>query len=161
MNRSLFLRCITFGLAFVHTFPARRHLGAFFAHPSLDEAWKGFGALLAIGLYLLPVRVQARGLAALWRERRVALGIGGFVLAVAHVVPAYDHLPKFVASPNWGDAWRGFGATFAALWFVLPLPAQARALTWLARRAAVIPRITPDRMDRALRGHPIVRTPSG
>ncbi len=50
MRRPAILRVITLALAFVHTFPARRHLALFIEHPSLAEGWKGFGAALAIGL---------------------------------------------------------------------------------------------------------------
>ena len=134
-KRSLVLRAITLGLACLHTFPAQRHLGAFFAHPSPDEAWKGFGALLAIALYLLPVDVQRRGLGWLWQRRRTALSICGYLLVLVHLAPAGDHVPKFFASPNWGDAWRGFGSVLAAAWCAAPVPLQARALAWLVRKA--------------------------
>ena len=44
MWRSVLLRAVTFALAFVHTFPARKHLLAFAASPSWSEGFKGFGA---------------------------------------------------------------------------------------------------------------------
>src|SRR5579859_4304252 len=71
MRRSMLLRAATLVLACVHTFPATKHIAAFWRFPSLSEGWEGFGALFAIGLYLLPLRVQARGLRALWRRRAV------------------------------------------------------------------------------------------
>ena len=54
------IRCVFLLLAFVHAFPAIKHLAAFFTLPSTAEAWKGFGAVLAISLYLLPSTLQAR-----------------------------------------------------------------------------------------------------
>ena len=119
-------------LAFVHSYPARKHLAAFVAAPSLGEAWKGIGAAIAVVLYLLPPRLHARALGALWARRRIALVAGGWLFAIAHAVPAADHLPKLASALTWGDAWRGLGALFACAWFTLPLPAQARVL-----RAAV------------------------
>jgi hypothetical protein len=135
MQRAALLRSLTLALACVHAFPARRHLAAFFAMPSLSEGWKGFGAAIAVILYLLPVATQTRGLTALWRRKAYVLRIAGVVLAMAHAVPAADHLPRFLASWAFGDAWRGLGATCAMLWFVAPLTAQARVLAWLGRAA--------------------------
>ena len=60
MSSTALVRLVTWTLAFIHTFPARKHLAAFLVAPSLDEGWKGLGALAAIALYLLPVRVQTR-----------------------------------------------------------------------------------------------------
>jgi hypothetical protein len=139
MPRTAILRLITLALAFVHTFPARKHLLALFEKPSLAEAWEGFGALFAIALYLLPVRVQARALTALWREHRGLLRIGGVLLAVAHAVPAVDHLPRFVESLTWADAWRGLGSTVAVAWFLAPLTQQRRVIAALARLARLHP----------------------
>jgi len=133
MRRSVLLRAVTLTLAFVHTFPARKHLALFVAAPSWTEGWKGIGALVAIALYLLPVSLQARGLALLWRRRASMLRVAGVVLAVAHAVPASDHLPRFLATGSPGDAWRGIGAAFAVVWFVAPLRVQARLLAALAR----------------------------
>ena len=135
MRRATLLRATTMALAFLHTFPARKHLGLFVAAPSLSEGWKGFGALIAIGLYLLPVSVQARGLHALWRRWPIVLRGLGALLAVAHFVPALDHLPRLMASPSWGDAWRGVGSGMAVLWFATPLAAQGRLIAALARFA--------------------------
>jgi hypothetical protein len=137
MQRSALIRGLTLVMAFVHTFPARRHIAALFVTPSLEEGWKGFGALIAIAIYLLPVSVQARGICALWRRYRWALGAGCLVLALAHAVPAADHLPRFVANPSWADAWRGCLSALAALWFLTPMPAQARALNALVRAARI------------------------
>jgi hypothetical protein len=130
---------MTLALAFVHTFPARKHLLAFFERPSLEEAWEGFGALLAIALYLLPVRVQARALTSLWREHRGLLRAGGVLLAVVHAVPALDHLPRFAHSLTWADAWRGFGSAAAVAWFLAPLPLQRRVIVAFARLACLQP----------------------
>jgi hypothetical protein len=133
MRRTTVLRLVTFGLAFVHTFPARKHLVAFFEKPSITEAWEGFGALLAIALYLLPVRVQAGALASLWRDHRGVLRVCGVLLAVVHAVPAADHLPQFFASATWADAWRGLGSAVAVVWFLAPLTLQRRVIVAAAR----------------------------
>jgi hypothetical protein len=119
------LRATLFAFAFAHSFPARKHLAAFVATPSLEEAWKGIGATVAIVLYLAPPRVHARALGALWARRRGALAAGGWVLAVAHAVPAADHLPRLAGGVTWADAWRGLGALVACAWFTLPLHWQA------------------------------------
>ena len=121
------LTLLSTGLAFIHLFPARKHLALFFEAPSLGEAWKGFGAVLAIAFLALPRALQGRLLARIWRQRRLASALG-LVLAVVHLVPAVDHVPAFLASWTWGDAWRGLGACAAALWFVSPLRAQARLM---------------------------------
>ena len=120
------LKIALVALAALHVLPAKKHLALFFAHPGIDEAWKGFGAALAVLFYLAPYRWVARAFGWLWRERRAALRAGGFVLAAVHLVPACDHIPAFVRSPSWGDAWRGVGASAAALWFMAPLPVQVR-----------------------------------
>jgi hypothetical protein len=131
MTRTDLLRVVTLPLAFVHSFPASKHLALFFAQPSLDEAWKGFGACVAVGLYLLPPLVQARALGALFRRHSLVLSLVALALAAAHGVPALDHLPRFAASPSWGDGWRGFGAAAAFAWFLVPLAEQARVLALL------------------------------
>ncbi len=138
MRPAVLLRLMTLALAFVHTFPARKHLLAFFERPSLTEAWEGFGALLAVALYLLPVGVQARALNVLWREHhRLLLRACGLLLAIAHAVPAADHLPRFIEAANWSDAWRGFGSATAIVWFLAPLSLQKRVITALARLGRV------------------------
>jgi hypothetical protein len=133
MRCTALLRLATWTLALVHTFPARKHLAAFFEAPSMHEAWKGFGALVAIGIYLLPVSLQARGLKALWRKRRNVLRASAVLLVVVHAVPAFDHLPRFLAAGHWEDAWRGIGASLAIGWFLAPLSLQARAIAALVR----------------------------
>jgi len=133
MRPALLLRLSTFALAYVHTFPARKHLIAFYERPSWMEAWEGFGALFAVALYLLPVSVQARALTTLWQERRPVLRACGLLLALVHAVPAADHLPRFIAAAGWADGWRGLGSTFAVAWFLAPLPLQATVIASFAR----------------------------
>jgi hypothetical protein len=135
--RTSALTLISFGLAFVHLFPARKHLGLFVEAPSLGEAWKGFGAVAAIIFLALPRGLQATLVTKIWRQRRLASALG-FVLAVAHVVPALDHLPAFLASLTWADAWRGLGASMAVLWFASPVRAQARLMALVARPRPVL-----------------------
>ena len=131
------LRLATWTLAFVHTFPARAHTAAFLEKPSLGDAWKGFGGILAVGIYLLPVGIQARALTALWRKRRSLLRAGALLLALVHAVPAFDHLPRWLASGSWADAWRGVGASLAVAWFLAPLAVQTRAIRGLAHATRV------------------------
>jgi hypothetical protein len=142
MRRSALLRTLTLALAFVHTFPARSHLAAFFLAASWTDGWKGFGALGAIALYLLPPATQARGLQFVWRRRASTLRVAGFVLAAAHAFPAVDHLPRFFATASLGDAWRGVGAGTAVAWFLLPLRVQATLLAALVRWAR-LPSVKP------------------
>jgi hypothetical protein len=132
MRRSVLLRGFTLALAYAHAFPASNHLVAFVREPSISEAWKGFGALVAIGLYLLPPRTQVRLLRSLWRRRRL-LGAVTWVLAAVHAVPLVEHLPRFLASGAWGDGWRGIGASIAVAWFLSPVPQQAALLAAAAR----------------------------
>ena len=63
----------------------------------------------------------------------ISLFVGRPRRAGHHAVPASEHVPKFLASPSWADAWRGGGSVLASFWFILPLPMQARALNWFAR----------------------------
>jgi len=128
VGRNAFVRLVTLVLAFIHAFPAVKHLRIFLTDPTPAEAWKGFGAVLAVALYLLPPSWQAHALGALWRRRRRVLVAGGWALALVHVVPAADHLPAFVIAPAWADFWRGVGAACAVIWFVLPIHVQAHAL---------------------------------
>jgi hypothetical protein len=139
MRRTAVLRLTTLALAFAHTFPARKHLTAFFEKPSWPEAWEGFGALLAVALYLTPVRVQARALTVLWREHRSLLRAAGLLLAVAHAVPAVDHLPRFFEYVDWADGWRGIGSTAAVAWFLAPVTLQGKVIAALARLARLHP----------------------
>lgn len=131
MKRSTLVRVLALTLAFVHTFPARGHLAALLERPTIADGWKGFGALAAVSLYLLPIEWQARGLAALWRRRRW-LRAAAWSLALVHMVPLLDHLPRFFDSGGWSDAWRGFGACIAVLWFVAPPSQQATVLSTVA-----------------------------
>jgi hypothetical protein len=135
MSRLSILRVLTLGMAFVHSFPACRHIGLFVEAHSLSEGWKGLGALVAIGLYLLPVDVQARALATLWNGYRTPLRIVSMLLIVAHAVPAFEHVPGFVHLPSWSDFWRGFGALAAIAWFACPQPAQVKVIARLGRLA--------------------------
>ncbi len=128
---------LSFGLAIVHVFPAQKHLGLFLAAPSFGEGWKGFGAVLAIVFLALPRATQVALVTRAWRTRRVASALG-LLLAAAHLVPASDHLPACFAAPSWGDAWRGFGATAAMLWFLAPLGLQSRAMAAIARPRRVL-----------------------
>jgi hypothetical protein len=150
MPRRALIRTFTLALAFVHSFPARKHLAAFavaapWSADGLSEAWKGFGAAVAICIYLLPVAVQVRGLTYLWRAHRVALNVAALLLVAVHLVPATDHVPRLFAAPNWADGWRGVGSMLAVAWFVAPLRAQARLLSLLGRmpRLAYLPAQAP------------------
>jgi hypothetical protein len=131
MKRSMLVRALALALAFVHTFPARGHIAAFLVRPTLADAGKGFGALAAVILYLLPASWQARGLGVLWRRRRWLRAVA-WSLAVVHMVPLLDHLPRYLDSGDWADAWRGFGACIAVLWFVAPPSQQATVLSTAA-----------------------------
>ncbi len=131
MRKDAVLRFCMLSLAWAHTFPATKHLSAFAESPSLEEAWKGFGSAAAVIIYLLPVTWIARALITTWRRHRAALSVAGWVMAIAHLVPAADHLPRLLASPSWGDAWRGLGSSISAAWFVLPVPTQGIALRTL------------------------------
>lgn len=136
MRRNLVIRIVTLTLAWVHSFPALKHLRIFVAQPTLAEAWKGVGAAAAVVLYLLPPTWQARALARLWNRRRALLVSAGWLLAGAHYVPAADHFPKLLDGASWGDLWRGLGSATAVVWFVLPVHVQARALRSIQERSA-------------------------
>jgi hypothetical protein len=131
-------RVIGIGLAALHLLPARKHLDLFFADPSLNEAWKGFGAIGAIGLLLLPLAWQLRALAAIsrWKWRIVPLG----VMALVHAVPAADHLPKLFVSFGFGDAWRGIGSILAIAFFVTPLRMRTRIASLVFRNTEMLVR---------------------
>ncbi len=117
----------------MHVLPARHHLGDFLAHPSLADAWKGFGAVFAMAVLALPTRVHARIAVALWRHRALgaAVGVG---IAVVHAVPAADHLPRVFYALSYGDAWRGVGAAIAIAWFLAPRGAQLAVVRALGAR---------------------------
>jgi hypothetical protein len=131
LRKDVVLRFCMLALAWAHTFPATKHLSAFAESPSLEEAWKGFGSAAAVVIYLLPVAWIARALITTWRRHRATLSVAGWVMAVAHLVPAADHLPRLLASPSWANAWRGLGSSISAAWFVLPVPTQGIALRTL------------------------------
>jgi hypothetical protein len=120
-------------LAFAHTFPATRHIGLFLREPGLNEAWKGFGSAIAVLVFLASPRKLARIIGRLWTERQALAKVLAYALVVAHMVPALDHVPRFVAAPNWADAWRGFGAVLASAWWTLPVPAQGRVIARATR----------------------------
>lgn len=147
MKREHFFRVATLLLAYVHTFPALRHLGEFLTQPSWQEGWKGFGALIAVIVYLIPPLEQARAMRALWNRRKTALRVAGMVLSVGHLVPAFDHIPKFVEAPSFHHAWRGFGAGLAAVWFLIPLQAQMRLM--VRARGLVVRCWQPVEVERA------------
>ena len=131
-TRSTSVRVLTLALAFVHSFPARGHVAAFLQHPTIADGWKGFAALFAVAFYVMPVRWQARALGALWRRRR-ALAAATWSLALVHMVPLLEHLPRFLGSGDWADGWRGLGACVAVLWFVAPVSQQAAFLAAVVR----------------------------
>ncbi|WP_146651982.1 hypothetical protein [Labilithrix luteola] len=66
------------------------------------------------------------------RDRGLAC-LASMTLTLAHVVPARDHLPRFLASVSWGDAWRGFGACLAVFWFARWAASTVRRVPVLAR----------------------------
>lgn len=139
------LTLLSFGLAFVHLFPARKHLALFFETPSVGEGWKGLGAVAAIVFLALPRARQVQLVTTIWRRRRLASALG-FVLAAAHAVPALDHLPAFLASPTWADAWRGLGSSLAVLWFASPVRAQSQAIALFARPRPILRLVTAPAM---------------
>jgi hypothetical protein len=138
-RKALAVRLVTLGLAFAHLFPAKKHLALFVAHPSLGDGWRGFGALMAIALYLLPPTTQARLLVGLWTRARTTLRIAGLVLAAAHAGAALEYLPHLRHTLAWSDAWRGIGASIAVTWFVLDVRLQARVLSRLQTLALAAP----------------------
>lgn len=75
----------------------------------------------------MPVTWYARGLAWLAARRGLLLAASALLVA-AHLVPAADHLPRFVLRPSWADGWRGIGATVAMAWFASPLSVQAAVI---------------------------------
>jgi hypothetical protein len=128
------LSWLALGLAAMHLLPARHHLGDFLVAPSVGDAWKGFGAALAVLVLMLPTGVQARLARMLWKHR-VAGVVMSSALAVAHLVPATDHVPKLLVHITWGDGWRAVGSSVAVVWFVLPRGMQLEVVRVLARVA--------------------------
>ena len=105
-------------LALLHTLPARHHLEEMLASFTLSDAWKGVGAAGAVALLVVPVQRQARVIALLRRAH--LLFLAALVLVVVHLVPALDHVPKFLASPTFADGWRALGSCLAIVWFGAP-----------------------------------------
>jgi hypothetical protein len=132
------IRGLMLVVAFAHSFPASKHLALLAREPSLDEAWKGLGAVAAMAVCLLPAGAQLRGARWLLRRRRVMSGLA-FVLAVAHLVPAADHLPLWVDAPSWGDGWRGIGALAAAVLFATPQAVRVRLSAIVVRMGRTTP----------------------
>ncbi len=108
---------VRLALAWLHTFPARKHLAELAVAPSLDEAWKGLGALMAVLVFLLPIDLARRALRSAGRWTGV-LTTSLLVLAIVHLVPAMDHLPRWVVRPSFSDGWRGLGAAAATTAFL-------------------------------------------
>lgn len=134
-TRPLALRALLVGVAAMHLFPIVRHAPLFLAARSLGEAWKALGPIVAIGVLLVAPPTLMRAATRGWRRHRVAFVATTCALAVAHAVPALDHVPRFLATPCWGDAWRGFGASIAAVWFAIPAATQALLTVGLVRAA--------------------------
>jgi len=110
------------GLALLHTLPARHHLRDMAAYFTASDAWKGIGAAIAVALLVVPVRQQA-GVIAILRHARL-LVLASALLVVVHLVPALDHVPKLLASPNFADGWRAIGSCLAIVWFGAPRDLQ-------------------------------------
>jgi hypothetical protein len=119
------IRPLLLGLALMHLLPVTHHGRELLAAPSLGDAWKTVGASAAVLLLAMPtpwlMKLVGRTL-----NRGRTVSVLATLLAIAHVVPAADHLPKLLASPNWGDAWRGIGAALAVTWFASPRALQLR-----------------------------------
>ncbi len=118
------IRPLLLGLALMHLLPATHHGRDLLASPNASDAWKAIGAAMAVGLLAMPTPwlVKLVGHTMKWRSVSVAAAL----LAIAHVVPAADHLPKLFASPSWADAWRGILAAIAVGWFASPRALQLR-----------------------------------
>ena len=118
------IRPLLLGLALMHLLPATHHGRDLLAAPTVSDAWKAIGAVLAVGLLAMPAPwlVKLVGRTSRWHT----VSIVATLLAIAHVVPAADHLPKLFASPTWPDAWRGLGAAIAVAWFASPRALQLR-----------------------------------
>jgi len=120
------VRFVTVALAALHVLPARHHLGDLASSFSMGDAWKGIGAAVAVVFLLLDGRTQARVVAAL--TRRDLLATATIALAIAHLVPAFDHVPKLFAAASFADGWRAIGSTIAVAWFASPRQLQFAAM---------------------------------
>jgi hypothetical protein len=105
-------------LALLHTLPARHHLADMLARFDSSDAWKGIGAAIAVVMLAVPAPKQARVIAVFRRAH--LLGLAAALLVVVHLVPAFDHVPKLFAAPNFADGWRALGSCIAVLWFGAP-----------------------------------------
>jgi hypothetical protein len=127
-------RVLTLGLAALHTLPLRHHFADWLSRPNLSDAWKAIGAAIAIALLAAPFKLQARMAQLAWNRKGVLVTLA-LVLVVAHLVPAADHVPKLIAPPNVGDAWRAIGSCAAVAWFAAPRGAQLALVRLLHRPA--------------------------
>jgi hypothetical protein len=137
-----FIRLALLAVAALHAFPIRRHLPLLVAHATLGEAWKAVGACVAVVVLCMPTRTLAATITRAARTRPWLLGLVAWTLVAAHLVPAVDHVPAFLAHRSFADAWRGFGATLAAVWFSLTYTTQVRFFAMLARRTRRLSVIT-------------------
>lgn len=132
MARLTPFRTVTAGLAALHVLPLQHHLVDWVAHPNLSDAWKTVGAAIAVTVLALPFNVQARAAQLAWNRKGVLFTIVLALVAV-HLVPAVDHVPKLIAHPNFGDAWRALGSCAAIAWFASPRSAQLAVVRVLNR----------------------------
>lgn len=121
----------TIGLALLHVLPARHHLADMASRFNLSDAWKGIGAAVAIAVLALPFENQAKVVAFL--KRRKWLGAAALLLVVVHLVPAADHVPKLLAAPSFGDAWKAIGSVLAIAWFLAPRSVHVAVLQVVTR----------------------------
>jgi hypothetical protein len=145
--RKLLVRLPLVLLAVAHAFPSAKHGQAFLAEPSLGEFWKAALAPVAVCTYLVPPERLARAIVKAWRCSPRTLGALAVVLVVVHLVPAFDHVPRFMVTPTWADAWRGIGASLASLWFTLSVPFQARIVGALGAGIGGRPRDAKGRKE--------------
>jgi hypothetical protein len=108
---------------------------------NVSDAWKGIGAVVAVALFVMPFEAQAN-LVGILKRRQLLVAVA-LVLVAVHLVPASDHIPKLITSPNFADAWKALGSTVAIMWFVAPRAVhiavlrvftRARPLALIARR---------------------------
>jgi hypothetical protein len=130
------------GLALLHTLPARHHLQDMVASFCASDAWKGIGAAIAVFLLAIPVQQQAR-IMAVFRRAHV-LGLAAVLLVIVHLVPALDHVPKFLAQPNFSDGWRAIGSCFAILWFAAPRQIQLAVMRTSLVQVRTVPWTRPN-----------------
>jgi hypothetical protein len=129
-------------LALLHTLPARHHLQDMVTAFSASDAWKGIGATIAVFLLVIPVRQQAR-IMAVFRQAHL-LALAALLLVVVHLVPAADHVPKFLAQPNFADAWRAIGSCIAIVWFAAPRQIQLAVMRTTLVQVRMVPWTRPN-----------------